>query len=80
MATSKNQRSGPKLKPRAFKCEAGHEKLNVKYVPAAGRAFMKLMCVCDGYVPIDTTKPYKPNPIKLKAAGGKSRVWYESSV
>lgn len=73
---SKNQRSGVRQKPREKFCAEGHTLINVRVVTLRTNK-MVLMCACDGYTPIDTSKPYKPFPVRMKPAGGKSRVWYE---
>jgi hypothetical protein len=59
MATSKNQRSGPRQKQRKSHCPQGHELVDVLYVPAAGRAGMRKMCACTGYVPIENLNAKK---------------------
>jgi hypothetical protein len=53
MATSKNQRSGPRQKQKVSTCSEGHVLVDVKYAPVTGRASMRKMCACNGYAPIE---------------------------
>ncbi len=56
---SKNARSGVRQTPRKHLCAAGHERVSVLVY---GRG-MRLLCACDGFAPIDATRPY----LQLKA-------------
>ncbi len=50
---SKNQRSGPKIKQAAVKCDKGHVRVPVMVSARGPRGRMYLMCECDGYTPLN---------------------------
>ncbi len=72
MAASKNQRSGPKRKPRPIMGACGCE-LTPVLVAGTG---MKYLCTHSGYQPLNPSLPWKTRVCRNKA-GGKARVYYE---
>ncbi len=71
MATSKNQRSGPRRKSKPIVGECGCE-LQPVLVVGTG---MRYLCSHRGYKPLDMSLPYKTRKCRNKV-GGKARIYF----